>query len=171
MPPSITRRRLLALAGVNQRWLIELFLAWFLFNGVFAFGMAKLAGARWSSATVGGLVAWLTSINPLLAPGWFAGYVELRANPVSVADIGTLNELLTDEALALEDILRGMFDVPLFRLIMVVAATNIGSMVASALFFVVVVPWLAVDVGGVSGVMAALVEGANIGIDVLLGAI
>jgi pheromone shutdown protein TraB len=128
-------------------------------------------GARWSSATVGGLIAWLTSINPLLAPGWFSGYVELRHNPVSVADIGTLNELLTDEERPVGAIVRSMFDVPLFKLIMVVAATNLGSIVASALFFVVVVPWLAIDVGGVGEIMNQLFEGARIGLDILLRAV
>ena len=63
-----------------------------------------------------------------------------------------------------------MVEVPLFRLIMVVAATNVGSMIASALFFPVVVPWLAIDVGGVDGILTALLEGARIGLDVLLGA-
>ncbi|MFW5918023.1 MAG: TraB/GumN family protein, partial [Haloferacaceae archaeon] len=69
---------LLAMAGVRDGFLLRLFAAWFLINGVFAFGFAKLAGARWRSATVGGAVAWMTSVNPLLAPGWFTGYVELR---------------------------------------------------------------------------------------------
>ena len=162
---------LLALAGVSRPFLIELFVAWFLFNGVFAFGLAKLAGARWSSATAGGLVAWLTSINPLLAPGWFAGYVELRHASVSVADIGTLNEILNDQESPIRSILSRMLDVPLFRLIVIVAATNVGSIVASALFFVVVVPWMSTEVGGVEGVMALLFEGARQGVDILLGAL
>lgn len=54
---------LLIMAGVQNTFLLQLFLAWFLFNGIFAFTLARLAGARWTSAGVGGLVAWLTSIN------------------------------------------------------------------------------------------------------------
>ena len=161
---------LLALAGVGQPFLVKLFVAWFLFNGIFAFGLAKLAGARWASATAGGLVAWLTSINPLLAPGWFAGYVELHYAPVSVADVGELNEILSDQESPIRSILRRMFDVPLFRLIVIVAATNVGSIAASVLFFVVVVPWLGQDVGGVDAIMGQLFEGARRGVDVLLGA-
>ena len=161
---------LLALAGVSRPFLIELFAAWFLFNGVFAFGLAKLAGARWTSATAGGLVAWLTSINPLLAPGWFAGYVELRHTPVSVADIGTLNEILADQESPIRSIFSRMLDVPLFRLIVIVAATNVGSFAASILFFVVVVPWLSADVGGVDAVLGLLFEGARNGLDVLIEA-
>ncbi|QLG62314.1 TraB/GumN family protein [Halorarum salinum] len=131
---------LLAMAGVRNERLLTLFGAWFLINGAFAAGLAKAAGARWSSASVGGLVAWMTSINPLLAPGWFTGYMELRHLTVNVADIGRLNDLLSDETRPLGEVIADMFDVPLFRLIMIVAATNVGSIVASALFALYVVP-------------------------------
>jgi len=97
---------LLVMAGVEDAFLLRLFLAWFLFNGIFAFTLAKLAGAKWTSAGVGGGVAWLTSINPLLAPGWFAGYVELRSRPVNIADIKTLNEILADETKTVRELLR-----------------------------------------------------------------
>ncbi|MFB6267673.1 MAG: TraB/GumN family protein, partial [Halodesulfurarchaeum sp.] len=122
---------LLAMAGVGNVVLLKVFAAWFLFNGIFAFGLARLGGAHWTSATVGGLVAWLTSLNPLLAPGWFAGYVELRRTPVNLSDIGTLNEILSDEESPIRELLGRMLDVPLFRLIVIVALTNVGSMIAS----------------------------------------
>jgi len=131
---------LLTMAGVRNEQLLTLFAAWFVINGAFAAGLAKLAGARWRSAGVGGAVAWMTSINPLLAPGWFTGYMELRHLTVNVSDIGTLNELLSDESRPIRDIFSDMLDVPLFRLIVVVAATNVGSIVASLLFAAYVVP-------------------------------
>jgi len=152
---------LLLMAGVQDTFLLKLFGAWFLINGVFAFGMARLAGARWTSAGVGGAVAWLTSINPLLAPGWFAGYVELRHRPVNVGDIQTLNQILDDTESPIPDLLGRMFDVPLFRLIMIVAMTNIGSIVASFLFATVVIPAMAPEIGGVGGIMSELVAGAR----------
>jgi pheromone shutdown-related protein TraB len=139
---------LLAMAGVNDRVLLEVFAAWFVVNGVCAAGLAKLAGARWSSAGVGGAVAWLTSVNPLLAPGWFAGYMELRHTPVNVGDIATLNDLLADETRPIRAIVSDMLDVPLFRLMMVVALTNVGSFVASVLFAVSVLPLLGPEVVG-----------------------
>jgi len=128
--------------GVRNMFLLKVFVAWFLFNGIFAFTLARLAGARWTSAGVGGAVAWLTSINPLLAPGWFAGYVELKSRPVNVRDIQTLNEIIDDTERPVDEAMSAMFDVPLFRLIMIVALTNIGSMIATALFPFVVLPWL-----------------------------
>lgn len=158
---------LLIMAGADDTFLLRLFLAWFLFNGIFAFSLAKLAGAKWTSAGVGGGVAWLTSINPLLAPGWFAGYVELRTRPVNVGDIKTLNELLADETKAPRELIRELYQVPLFRLIAVVAMTNIGSMIATFLFPFVVLPWLAPEVGGISGLGSMLVEGAHNSLDLI----
>jgi pheromone shutdown protein TraB len=152
---------LLAMAGVRNGFLLRLFAAWFVVNGLFAAGLAKLAGARWSSTLVGGLVAWMTSVNPLLAPGWFTGYVELRYDPVNVADIGTLNELLSDEEKPIRQLVGELFEVPLFKLIMVVAMTNVGSMIASLLFAVYVLPLFATEIGGVEGVSRLMVEGAH----------
>lgn len=158
---------LLVMAGAQSEFLLRLFAAWFLFNGIFAFSMAKLAGAHWPSATVGGAIAWMTSVNPLLAPGWFAGYVELRYQAVNVTDIGQLNEILADEESPIIDLLRKMLDVPLFRLIAVVAATNIGSIIATLLFPLVVLPWLASDIGGVGAIGDLMIEGAGNSVDLI----
>ncbi|MDS0477587.1 TraB/GumN family protein [Natrinema sp. 1APR25-10V2] len=160
---------LLIMAGVRNAFLLKLFVAWFLFNGVFAFTLARLAGARWTSAGVGGAIAWLTSINPLLAPGWFAGYVELRHRPVNVRDIQTLNEIIGDTERPIDEAIGAMFDVPLFRLIMIVALTNIGSMIATGLFPFVVLPWLAPEIGGVDALMGELLQGAKNSLELLRG--
>ena len=163
---------LLALGGAGNAFLLRLFGAWFLINGVFAFAFAKVAGARWLSAGVGGAVAWLTSINPLLAPGWFTGYVELRSLTVNVADIGALNDLLADETRSAAELVSAMLDVPLFRLIVVVAMTNVGSIVASFLFAAYVIPAMfGAEVGGVEDVGRLLVEGALNGADLVRGAV
>ncbi|GAB3681112.1 TraB/GumN family protein [Salinarchaeum chitinilyticum] len=159
---------LLALGGAQNVFLLKLFAAWFLFNGAFAFTAARLAGARLDSAAVGGGVAWLTSINPLLAPGWFAGYVELRHRPVNVADIGTLNELLDDHERPIGEVLGDMLDVPLFRLIAVVAMTNVGSFVASILFPFVVLPFFFEGVGGIGEVGDLMLEGVENGAELLI---
>jgi pheromone shutdown protein TraB len=162
---------LLAIAGVRQGYLLTLFGVWFLVNGVVAAGLALAAGAHWPSAAVGGAVAWLTSVNPLLAPGWFAGYVELRYLDISVGDIGRLNDLLADEDKPLADLFQSMKQVPLFRLILVVAMTNIGSFVASILFATVLLPYLAADIGGLDGMAALMVEGAQRSAEAIWGAL
>ncbi|WP_435065006.1 TraB/GumN family protein [Halobaculum sp. EA56] len=160
---------LLAMAGVRNERLLTLFAAWFLINGVFAAGLAKLAGARWRSAGVGGAVAWMTSINPLLAPGWFTGYMELRHLTVNVADIGTLNELLADESRPIRAVLSDMLDVPLFRLIVVVAATNVGSIIASVLFAAYVVPAFAGTLD--ASISELMIRGARESARIIWGAV
>jgi len=160
---------LLALSSAGDDTLLRLFGAWFLVNGLFAAGLAKAAGARWISSLVGGAVAWMTSINPFLAPGWFTGYIELQYDPVNVSDIGTLNELLADEEKPIPDLVNELFAVPLFRLIVVVAATNIGSVIASALFVAYLLPLFALDLGGAAGVTQLLFEGARNGWEILWG--
>jgi pheromone shutdown protein TraB len=152
---------LLAMAGVGNVFLLRLFAAWFLINGIFAAGLARLAGAHWPSALTGGAVAWLTSINPLLAPGWFAGYVELRYTTVSVGDIATLNELLSDEEKPIGELVGEMLRVPLFKLIMIVGLTNVGSFIASFLFALYVLPAFFSGVGGVDQVPRLMIEGAE----------
>ncbi|MEF8843752.1 MAG: TraB/GumN family protein [Haloarculaceae archaeon] len=162
---------LVAMAGVRQAFLFQLLAAWFVVNAVFAFGLAKLAGAHWTSAGVGGAVAWLTSVNPLLAPGWFAGYVELRYIDVNVGDISTLNELLDDEERPIRDLVGDMLDVPLFRLIVIVALTNVGSFVGSVLFVAIAVPALFAGAGieSAGDVAALMLRGARNSLDLVLG--
>ena len=162
---------LLFMAGVRNTFLIKVFAAWFLFNGIFSFAMAKLAGAHWGSALVGGGIAWLTSVNPLLAPGWFAGYVELKYTSVNVSDIATLNEIMSDEESPLSDLLARMMDVPLFRLIAIVAMTNFGSMIATFLFPFVVLPLLGPEVGGVDRITQLMIEGAQNSADLIVEAL
>jgi pheromone shutdown protein TraB len=164
---------LVAMAGVQQGFLLRLLGLWFVANFVFSFGLAKLAGAHWSSAGVGGAVAWLTSVNPLLAPGWFAGYLELRYVDVNVSDISTLNELLDDETIPIPDLARRMLEVPLFRLIMIVALTNVGSFVGSILFVALVVPALFAGQGidSAGDVAALMLRGAQNSLDLIVGAL
>lgn len=147
--------------GISTGLLIQIFGSWFLVNGIIAFLLAKLAGAHWQSATVGGAVAWLTSLNPLLAPGWFAGYVELRYTSVNVGDINTLNQILDDEQAPVRDLFARMHGVPLFRLILIVAMTNVGSMIASALFGVVLLPYFFAEIGSTGEVVRLMAQGAE----------
>ena len=159
--------------GASSELLFRLFAAWFLVNGILAFGLAKLAGAHWRSAGVGGGIAWLTSVNPLLAPGWFAGYVELRYLEVNVSDISTLNEILSDEEAPIRDLWRNLRDVPLFRLIMIVALTNVGSFVGSVLFATVFLPYVFAGSGieGADGIARLMLEAARNSVELLTGAV
>ena len=154
--------------GASGAFLLRVFGAWFLVNGIFAAGLAKLAGAHWSSAATGGAVAWLTSINPLLAPGWFAGYVELRYLDVNVGDISTLNELASNEELPIRTLLAEMRQVPLFRLIAVVALTNVGSFVGTIVFGTVFIRYLFADIGGPEEVIRLMGQAVQNSIDIII---
>jgi pheromone shutdown protein TraB len=162
---------LLALGGVSNAWLVELFVAWFVVNALLAGGLAKLAGATWPSALVGGGVAWLTSVNPLLAPGWFTGYVELRYVDVNVSDIGRLNEIMDDEEAPVGEIFARMREVPLFRLILIAGLTNVGSMIASLVVFPLVLPMLSAPIGGVDAIPGLLLDGVRNGWQIVWGAV
>jgi pheromone shutdown protein TraB len=109
----------------------------------------------------------MTSVNPLLAPGWFTGYLELRHTPVNIADIGEMNELLGDTERSLWAILADLREIPLFRLVVIIAMTNVGSIVASGLFVVFVLPLFSREVGGVDGVSRLMVEGAQNSADIV----
>ncbi|MEE6210306.1 TraB/GumN family protein [Salarchaeum sp. III] len=122
---------LMAMSGLSTDILIEAFAVWFIVNAVFAGGFALAAGAHPFSTLAGAGSAWLTSLEPTLAPGWIAGYVELRYTPVSISDISTLNEIMSDEQAPIRDLFARMREVPLFKLIAVVALTNVGSMIGS----------------------------------------
>ncbi len=154
---------LIAMAGVRSAFFLKLVGAWFLFNGLITFALSRLGGAHWSSAAVGGALAWLTSLNPLLAPGWFAGYVELRYTTVNVADISTLNEILDDEESPLMDLFARMRQVPLFKLILVVALTNVGSFLGTWLF-VAAIPYIFGDVS----VVQLMMEGAQRSFEIVM---
>ena len=90
---------------------------------------------------------------------------------MTVGDIGPLNELMTDEETPMRELVGQMFAVPLFRLIAIVAMTNIGSFVASVLFPLVVIPWLAPEIGGVDAITDAMIRGAERSADLILGAV
>jgi hypothetical protein len=63
-----------------------------------------------------------------------------------------------------------MLDVPLFKLIVVVAMTNVGSIVASFLFAVYVIPAMfGAEVGGVDEVGRLLIDGAGTGAELIRG--
>ena len=116
--------------------LIWAIIYWVVLNGLFA-GIATLLvrGHPLSAATAAGL-AWMTSLNPFLACGWFAAIVEARMRPPSAGDF---------KAIAKAETIHDMFSVPLFKILLVAAAANIGSTIATIAFFVFLTPLLGVD--------------------------
>ena len=116
--------------------LIWAIIYWVVLNGVFA-GVATLLvrGHPLSAATAAGL-AWMTSLNPFLACGWFAAIVEAKMRPPSAGDF---------KAIANAETVGAMFSVPLFKILIVAAAANIGSIIATITFFIFLTPLLGVN--------------------------
>ena len=110
---------------------------WVLINGVLAGAATLIArGHPFAAATAAGL-AWMTSLNPFLACGWFAAIVQAKFQPPHATDF---------KAIGKANSIREMFSIPLFKIILVAAAANIGSILGTICFFIFLTPLLGVDV-------------------------
>ncbi len=118
----------LTFAGValtlNSALLIKAFVYWFLINGILSALGAAIAGGHPLSILTAFLVAWLTSINPTIAAGWFSGLVEAWVRKPTSRDV---------EELANVTSLRDLFRNRIFRVLLVAALTNVGSMIGTFL--------------------------------------
>ena len=89
-----------------------------LITGSFSFLGCILSGSKVYSALTAFIVAPLTTIHPLLAAGWFSGVVEAKMRHISMDD--AVNITKTDS-------FRELLGNNLFRVLLVVAGTNIGA--------------------------------------------
>ena len=81
-----------------------------------------LSGSKIQSAIVGGLVAPLTIIHPLLAAGWFSGLTEAKYRKVRQSDINNLTKI---------ESLRDLWENNIFRILLVVIGTNLAVSIAT----------------------------------------
>lgn len=99
--------------------LVELFTVWTAANAVFAALGCILARGHPIAILTAALASPITSLNPTLAAGWFAGYVQLKLREPTAED---LQNFLRMDSL-------GMFwSNRAGRVLMVTALTNLGSM-------------------------------------------
>lgn len=116
---------------------LKAFLYWFLINGILSALGASIALAHPLSILAAFLCAWLTSINPLIAAGWVSGYVELKMRKpdtkdfVSMLEAESFRELLKNRA---------------FRVLLVTALTNIGSMIGTFYGAYIILKMTGIDV-------------------------
>jgi len=100
----------------------DIFILWFLINGVLSMAGAMIARGHpltWLTAFV---AAPLTSLNPAIAAGWVAGYVEFKLRKPVVKDFQNLSKM---------DSTKDFFNNKVIRLLMVVALSNLGSMIGT----------------------------------------
>lgn len=102
--------------------LLLAFTVWFLINGVLSAIGVIIAGGKPRSALVAFLFAWFTSLNPLLAAGWFAGLAEAGSRKPTTKDMKNMMN-----AESFKELSRNSF----FKVIFVAALANVGSVIGT----------------------------------------
>ena len=105
--------------GINITWNISEFI---IISMIMGFLGSILSGSKIQSAIVGGLVAPLTIIHPLLAAGWFSGLTEAKYRKVRKRDINNLAHI---------ESFRDLWNNNIFRILLVVIGTNLAVSIAT----------------------------------------
>jgi len=142
----------IAFSGVGLDVLLTALVYWVLINGVLSAAFTLLAGGHPLSAATAFSVSWLTSLNPLLAAGWFAAIVEAKIRKPAA---GEIRQILAAETFS------EMRRVPLFRVVLVAALANVGSTIGTFAYFLFIFPVLGIDptvviTGGFSNMLQML---------------
>ncbi len=127
---------LIAFSGVGIDVLFSALLYWVIINGVLAAGFTLIAGGHPLSALTAFAVSWMTSLNPLIAAGWFAAITEAKIRKPSPADFHAIMEAKT---------FSEMKKVPIFRVVLVAALANVGSTIGTFAYFIFIFPFLGID--------------------------
>jgi pheromone shutdown-related protein TraB len=123
-------------SGVGLDTLLSAFLFWVVIHGVLAGVFTLAVGGHPLSALTCFGVAWMTSLNPLLHVGWIAAAVEAKVRTPAVTDFRKIYEAET---------LTEMARIPLFKVVLVAAAANLGSLLGTFLYFIFLFPVLGID--------------------------
>ena len=106
-------------SGINIAWNVYDFI---IISMIMGFVGSILSGSKLISAIVGGLVAPLTIIHPLLAAGWFSGLTEAKFRKVRQSDIKNLTKI---------ESFKDLWNNNIFRILLVVIGTNLGVSIAT----------------------------------------
>jgi pheromone shutdown-related protein TraB len=128
----------IAFSGVGWTVLLYAFLFWVIIHGTLAALFTLAAGGHPYSALTCFCVAWMTSLNPMLHAGWLAAYVEARVRKPPLTDFRKIYET---------ESLSEMAKIPLFKVVLVAALANLGSIIGTVLYFIFVFPLLKIDPG------------------------
>ena len=101
---------------------VTFFTVWTASNAVFAALACLLARGHPLAVLTAALASPITSLNPALAAGWFAGYVQLKVAEPTAEDLQTFLKL---------EQLSTMWTNPAGKVLFVTALTNVGSMVGA----------------------------------------
>ena len=128
----------IAFSGVGLDVLLYAFLFWVIIHGVLSALFVLLAGGHPYSALTCFCVAWMTSLNPMLHAGWIGAYVEARVRKPPISDFRKIYQT---------ESIGEMIKIPLFKVVLVAALGNLGSLLGTVLYFIFVFPVLGIDPG------------------------
>ncbi|SDY29766.1 pheromone shutdown-related protein TraB [Evansella caseinilytica] len=94
-------------------------LSWILWNGSFSALGALIAFGHPLAVITAFIVAPLSSLNPLMAAGWFSGFVQAYVRRPNVGDFETLSEDVFT--------VKGFWNNKVTRILLVVILSNLGS--------------------------------------------
>ncbi len=94
-------------------------MSWILWNGSFAAIGAALAFGHPLSIITAFIVAPISSLNPLMAAGWFSGIVQTYLRRPNVGDFENLSESVFS--------VKGFWSNKVTRILLIVTLTNLGS--------------------------------------------
>ena len=97
--------------------------AWVLWTGVLAALFTALSLAHPLSIITSLIIAPFTTINPILACGWFTGLVEAKIKKPTVQDI----ERIPEDIFSIKGFIRNRF----LRIILVILMANIGASIGT----------------------------------------
>lgn len=100
-------------AGIDQT------LSWILWNGSFSAIGAAIAWGHPLAILTAFLVAPITSLNPLIAAGWFSGIVQAYIRKPKVGDFENLSEDVFN--------VKGFWNNKVTRILLLIVLTNVGS--------------------------------------------
>jgi pheromone shutdown protein TraB len=98
---------------------VEFFTVWTLANAVCAALACIIARGHPFAVLTAALASPITSLNPALAAGWFAGYVQLKVAEPTADDLQQFLKL---------DEFSSFWKNPAGKVLLVTALTNLGSM-------------------------------------------
>jgi pheromone shutdown-related protein TraB len=110
----------------------NMFIWWFLIHGLFSAAGVAIARGHPFSMMVAFAASPFTALEPFFAPGWFAGLVEAKLRKPVIKDFQGLGKIKG---------FRDFFKNKVIRLLMLVALANLGSMLATVVYFITL-PWL-----------------------------
>ena len=121
----------IAFSGVGWTVLLYALLFWIIIHGTLSAIFVLIAGGHPYSALTCFGVAWMTSLNPFLHAGWIAAYVEAKVRKPPVSDFRKIYEA---------ESIREMVRIPLFKVVLVAALGNLGSLLGTILYFIFIFP-------------------------------